>query len=173
LARDLERRGLEWWPAPPKRSWYVQEMRTALDHPLVALEMEEVVENGRATGVRAFSPFLDADLVDFLLRTPPELLSHQGRSKGLVRDSLTRRFPDLGFERQRKVSATSYARSIMSHQTAGAWRRYGGVPALAELGVIDERRFAAEVVDRPDKTHLDHFRIWDALNLEAWLRPRA
>jgi hypothetical protein len=49
----------------------------------------------------------------------------------------------------------------------------GGVPALAELGIVE-----AVLVDRTLREILDHrrqgdaFRIWDILNLEAWLRPR-
>jgi asparagine synthetase B (glutamine-hydrolysing) len=147
-------------------------MRSALDHPMVALEMEEVVENGRSTGIRAFAPFLDVDLVDFLMRTPPDLLSRQGMSKSLVRDSLARRFPELGFEQQRKVAATPYARSVLKDQTPQAWRQMGGLPALAELGVVDPARFSREVVEKPEKTPLEQFNLWDALNLEAWLQPR-
>jgi asparagine synthetase B (glutamine-hydrolysing) len=136
------------------------------------MQMEEAFESGRSTGTRVLAPFLDADLVDFLYRTPPNLLSRGGRSKGLVRESLARRFPALGFERQRKIAGTTYARFVMQGQTSNIWRQMGGVPALAELGVVDGDGFERHVVEASDPGYLDGFHIWDMLNLEAWLRSQ-
>jgi hypothetical protein len=136
------------------------------------MELEEAFENGRSTGTQMLSPFLDADLVDFLYRTPPNLLSQDGRSKGLVRESLARRFPVLGFERQRKVAGTTYARFVMRGQTRKAWQEMGGAPALAELGVVDADVFERCVVEASEAGYLEDFRVWNTLNLEAWLRSR-
>jgi asparagine synthetase B (glutamine-hydrolysing) len=170
LRDDLVRRGLEAWPARSGESYYLHEVRSSLDHPLVSMEMEEVFDNGRAVGTRVLPPYLDADLVDFLYRTPPHLLDRGGRSKGLVRERLAQRFPELGFERQRKVAATSYSRSVMTEEAPRNWKRMGGIPALAELGIADPRSFGPLLDSAARGDRVAQFRMWDALNLEAWTR---
>jgi hypothetical protein len=157
---------------PPRRdrSHYLHELRMALDHPLVSLEMEEVFENGRSLGMPVMTPLLDPDLVDFLYRTPPRLLDHGGRAKGLVRTRLSRRFPELGFERQKKVAATSYSRTVMQREVAAEWNRSGGIPALAELGVASSEHIGPVLARAVEGDYLSQFRVWDALNLESWLR---
>jgi hypothetical protein len=101
-------------------------MRSGLGHPLVAMELEELFEQSRRLGVRVLQPFWDAALVEFLYRTPPAMLNQTGRSKGLVRDTVARRFPRLGFETQLKVTATRFGRSVIAQgrgaSVAGARR---------------------------------------------------
>jgi asparagine synthase (glutamine-hydrolysing) len=172
LKSDLETRNIEAWPDRPTDGWYRHDIRIGLDHPVASMELEEFFENTRLTGVRTASPFLDADLVDFLYRVPPDLLDRGGRSKGLVRDELARRFPDLGFERHKKITAISYSRNLVMQEGARAWRASGGVPALAELEVIDRSAFEQEMEAILSGREEDTFHIWDILNLEAWVRTR-
>lgn len=173
LRRELARR------ADLKRSegglggYYLHEGRVAYDHPLTSIEMEEFFENGRRLGLRFLQPYWDADLVDFLYRMPPELLNQGGRSKGLVRGMLARRFPDRGFEKQKKVQATGFFRSMMLQEGAHAWEIMGGTPALAELGIVDPHLLDATVrAILADPQSSQSFVIWDLLSLEAWARPR-
>jgi asparagine synthase (glutamine-hydrolysing) len=154
---------------------YRAEMNEALDHALVAMELEEAFESGRRLGVRFGHPFWDADLLTFLYRTPPEFLNQGGRSKGLVRGMLARRFPRLGFERQRKITGTSVARTVFVREGEDAWRRMGGVTALAELGVVEKRSASTLIeglLDEPKAPaeNAHSYRIWDILALEAWAR---
>ena len=79
---------------------------------MLAMENEECFESWRMMGVRELLPFWDPDLIKLLYRIPPEFLNRGGRSKGLVRDMLARRFPHLGFERQKKVVAIDFFRSV-------------------------------------------------------------
>jgi len=155
------------------RSFYLQQGRLSLDHPIVSMEMEELFENGRHIGVRMAQPYWDPDLVDLLYRIPPDVLSRGGRAKGLVRDTLARRFPDLGLERQKKVIATDYFTSVMLGEGREVWAEMGGPQALAELGVVDGARTEAAAQEmfssgNPRAAN----RIWNILNLEAWVRPR-
>jgi hypothetical protein len=143
-------------------------------HPSLSMLREEDDEAGRRLGVRVRSPYWDAELVRFLGRTPPELLLRGGREKGLVRESVARRFPDLGFERHTKVSTAGFFRSILHTQGESAWRRMGGVPALAGLGVVDEgamNALLARCLSAEDLRVAN--RVWELLSLEAWVRPRA
>jgi asparagine synthase (glutamine-hydrolysing) len=160
---------------PGNGSFYEREMRTALDHPLNTMEMEEYFEHGRRVGVRFAHPYLDSDLVDVLYRVPPQLLLRGGRAKGLVRDTVARRFPNLGFERQRKIHATEFYWKTMQTEGPAAWSSLGGAArTLGALGVIDPVLHANAMAglfagQRPHES----YRIWNTLQLEAWVRHRA
>ena len=178
LRHELVDRASASLPRPPKPGQvYLSEMREGLDHALVAMELEEAFESGRRLGLRFAHPLFDADLLDFLYRTPPELLDRGGMSKGLVRGMLARRFPELGFERQRKVAGTPVARTMFVREGSMAWRRFGGATALAALGVVDGRATSA-LIDgllsgrKPPEENAYSYRIWDILALEAWARFR-
>jgi hypothetical protein len=112
-------------------------------------------------------------LVEFLLRVPPRFLLRGGRTKGLVRQALDRRFPRLGFEAQRKVVAAPFFNSIMMTEGEAAWKQLGDMSSLAALGLADagvlRERFTAARA-RPSNRQLSS--IWSALTLEAWLRTR-
>ena len=60
-----------------------------------------------------------------------------GYSKGLVRQILAQRFPQLGFGRDRKVTASGFYRSVLISEGVEAWKRMGGAQALAELGIVE------------------------------------
>jgi hypothetical protein len=154
---------------------YLSEMNRALDHALVAMELEEMFESGRRLGLRLAPPFWDADLLTFLYRTPPDLLNRGGRSKGLVRGMLAHRFPNLGFETHRKITGNATARTMFVQEGRPAWERLGGATALDELGIVDGqrvRRLVEDLLTRPGtpEKNLYSYRIWDILTLEAWAR---
>jgi Asparagine synthase len=80
---------------------------------LSSRRLEELFEQGRRLGLRVLQPFWDAALVEFLYRMPPKFLNRGSRSKGLVRETVARLFPRLGFETQRKVTASRFGRSLI------------------------------------------------------------
>ena len=135
------------------------------------MEMEETFEQGRRLQMRLRAPYWDSELLSYLYRTPPELLNRGGWSKGLVRESVARRFPAFGFERQRKVSATSFARSEL--QRAGALAR-------SRLAAQQRSKTPGSWIGGPMRAHLEQLLaeprarrfnvIWDLLSLECWLR---
>lgn len=152
-------------------SFYLREGQLSLDHALISLEMEEVFDSGRETGLPVRMPYWDAELVDFLYRVRPEALNEGGRSKGLVRQMLSRRFPELGFERQRKVLATDYFTQTMARQAPAAWERMGGVSALEDLGIVKKTALQSAMENVFDRQYNQGVaRIWNALTLEAWVR---
>jgi hypothetical protein len=118
-------------------------------------------------------PYWDADVVDLLYRTPPQLLSRGGRSKALVRDTVARRFPALGLDRQKKVEGTSFFESILRTEVPRLWKRSGGAPALAKLGVIDAGKTEAMVEASFAEFNREALnRVWELLNLDAWVQSR-
>jgi asparagine synthetase B (glutamine-hydrolysing) len=161
-------------PQPGPGGFYEQEGRTALDHPLMAIEAEEHFEFGRRLGAAILHPYWDQDLVELLWRTPPWLLLKGGRAKGLVRDTVARRFPNLGFQRQRKVHATNFYWTTLQKEGPAAWAKVGNASALADLGVVDASRLADTLQDLfAGRRPRESYKIWNVLQLEAWARLRA
>jgi asparagine synthetase B (glutamine-hydrolysing) len=157
---------------PPSESVYLREIRPALDHAVISWEAEELFEVYQKAGVRMLHPFWDPDIVDMLYRTPPFQLLHDGFNKSLVRATVARRFPQLGFERQRKVEATTFYASQIYCSAGSFWQQAEGATTLADLGIIDKSRLRP-VIDRllegrqeGRKAH----RVWTVLNLESWAR---
>jgi asparagine synthetase B (glutamine-hydrolysing) len=175
LRRELwnrAERGL--MPLRPDGGFYLQEVRGAIDHPLMSLELEESFEFGRRHGVKMLHPYWDADVVDMLYRTPPDLLNRGGRSKGLVRETVARRFPGLGFNRHKKVGAMPFYRALIKREAGRAWKRLGSVHALADLGIVEPgaaaKAFTA-IMSGPDTSPM--YRLWDIVSLETWARAHA
>jgi len=73
---------------------------TILDQPLTVLYKEDNFESSRRTGVLMLEPFYDPEVIQFLLRTPPWLRCLGGNHKGLLRQFLHRRHPQLGYSHQ-------------------------------------------------------------------------
>jgi asparagine synthase (glutamine-hydrolysing) len=141
-------------------------------HPFASTQQEETFEAGRRLGLRVLQPYWDEELVDFLFRTPPQLLLQGGREKGLVRQTLARRFPRLGFDSHRKVTALNFFQSLLRQEGPRAWRKMGGAPALVGLGIIDGKRIDSVLAEGFSSKQLRTVsRIWEVLSLEAWARP--
>jgi hypothetical protein len=137
------------------------------------MEYEEHFELGRRVGATITHPYLDSDLVEFLYRVSPAALTAGGRTKGMVREAVARRFPTLGFDRHKKISANSFYRGVLEDEGPAAWRQAAGLRALADLGIVDAGRFGRIVDDifagrRPGEQHL----IWNVLNVNGWVRAR-
>jgi asparagine synthase (glutamine-hydrolysing) len=172
------RQEMEWRAEQGRRdyqvtheSYYLREIRKTLDHPLISWELEEISENSRQMGVRVLQPYWDAEIIELLCRTPPNLLNKGGRSKGLVRHGLERRFPNAGFERQKKVSALNFFNNSLLQQGERVWESMGGARALAELGSVDAKLLDAKIHQVLANNQVQEaYRIWEVLVLDAWLR---
>jgi asparagine synthetase B (glutamine-hydrolysing) len=169
ISRDpaLRRALLERYDAYAERSTNI------LDSAYGARDFEETFERGRSVGLYVAQPFWDVDLTDFLERLPRESLVRGGRSKALVRWSLDKRFPGLGFDTHRKVAATTVYRSLILEEGRRAWRELGGARALVALGVADRNkieRHMQQLLTGSDPSRA--FWIWYVLAIEAWLRTR-
>ncbi len=178
LRRDLDER-LQLIAAaaaaePESESFYLRELRVTLDHPLIALEMEETFTASRRIGARYAQPYWDPDLVDLLCRIPPDVLNRGNRSKGLVRESLERRFPGQGFRRQKKALATSFFTTRILHDAGQQWKRMGGIQALADHGVVEPAALEEILSQQISGAPVRYAQLaWNVLNLEAWVRSRS
>jgi asparagine synthase (glutamine-hydrolysing) len=153
--------------------FYFHGMDSPVLHPERSREQEEDFEIGRVLGLSIQHPYWDPDLVSFLCRVPPRLLLANGREKGLVREAMDRRFPGSGFQRQRKVSAITFFRERLEAEAAPTWRKLGGAPALASLGVVTPAAVEQALRAAAGEASLRRLSaLWELMALEAWARPR-
>ena len=184
LAREVEERAIRWTQGRHSQGSYLSGVVPYFENVVVAMEREEAFERGRRLGFEPFMPFWDPGVVDFLLRTPPRLLHEGHRAKGILRGTLARRFPDAGFEDQKKVLITDFSTSTLTAQIPHAWQKYRGAPTLSSSGIVDgnalESAFRSSLDrlqgrERGDGSNVLEFsmlahKLWSVLNLEAWAR---
>jgi asparagine synthase (glutamine-hydrolysing) len=155
-------------------TYYLRDTRSRLDSAEKCFRNEETFLVGRRTGVPVREPFWDPDLVDFLVRVHPRVRSAGDRAKALVRRPVARRFPELGFERQRKSFMGSALLSVLVNQTRAAREAVGALRILGDLGVVHERQLGL-LLDEALAGKASPWRLqwaWDVLNLETWARVR-
>jgi len=170
LRRPLLERLQPLPPQPPVDSVYVRELRPALEHSLVAIELEEFHYRGRGRGVSFFHPYWSRPVVEFLLRTPPPMLNEGGRSKGMVRRLLAERLPKLDFHQQKKFTVIQFYQQLVEQQQPMLWAQWASNCALARTGVVDKSRFEAALQAAATERvgRAGHAATW--LSTEAWLR---
>lgn len=115
-------------------------------------------------------PYLDRDLVDFLLAVPRTQLARPGRRRFMMRNAMKGIVPDEVLERARKASVQrSPIVALRRHQQK--LRDLFVSPHVSEMGLVDPSRAnaALERVLSSNRTS-----EWPALlrliNLEIWLR---
>lgn len=168
-----ERAAASMQSTDPEEGFYLSAVRRGISHPLTSMEFEESELFSRRHGLRTMRPFFDVDLVELLYRMPPDLLIKGGRAKGPVREAVARRFPTLGFERQKKRAATQFFRSLLRAELPGHWERMNGPQTLASMGIVSPE--AIEILKKgafSGTLDVRLYRTWSILNLEQWVRHR-
>jgi asparagine synthase (glutamine-hydrolysing) len=148
-------------------------MDTILNQPLTVLYKEDNFECSRRTGVLMLEPFYDPEVIQFLVRTPPWLRCRGGRYKGLLRQLLHRRHPQLGYDRQQKPYATGFVSRKVFEGARRIWPAMKGAQALSKLGVVQAESTDAwitEILEKEDVGQLQ--RLWMTLCAEVWARSR-
>jgi asparagine synthetase B (glutamine-hydrolysing) len=170
IEQRIEQRAREPEPSGD-HGFYFRGLDSPVLHPERSREQEEDFEVGRRLGVRIQHPYWDPDLISFLCRVPPRLLVMNGREKALVREAVNRRFPGVGFGRQKKVTATGFFQERLEREINSAWKQLGGATALGALGVVDTQvleQSVAPILASGDLRRLHG--LWEVLILEAWVR---
>jgi asparagine synthetase B (glutamine-hydrolysing) len=122
-------------------------------------------------GVRVEAPLIDTDLVEFLWRAPARFLVEDG-AKTPLRNLLRRHLPSLASGWPGKVTTEAVLLGALRREGPALWREMGGVPVLADAGVVDEAeatRQAPELLQAPLRKSEP---LWEALNTEVWLRNK-
>jgi len=142
-----------------------------LDQPLTVLYKEDNFESSRRTGVLMLEPFYDPEVIQFLVRTPPWLRSQGGRYKGLLRQFLHRRHPQLGYDRQQKPYATGFVARKVFEGARRIWPELKNLRALSELGIVRAQRMDARMTEILEKENSAQLRfLWMTLCAEVWAR---
>ena len=82
-----------------------------------------------------------------------------------------RSFPNLGFERQKKVLASSFFVSRVHQEGPAAWQRIGGALALTGLGIVSISTIEDLMQESLSSDSIaTSWRAWEVLNLESWVR---
>src|SRR5262249_50050274 len=131
--------------APTKGPLHLREAVRRLDHSVESQGREERFERARRIGVRYVHPLCDPDVATLAHRMSPALLNYDGRNKYPLRRRLVGRFPTLGFDRQKKLGAGGFFRSILASEIPALWRQTP-LTALDQLGIVDARA-GADMVD--------------------------
>lgn len=155
------------------KSFYAGELFYAVDHPMNSMDLEEEFENGRQLGIPILGFYQHQELVNYLLRFPPHLLNTGRPQKGLVREILQKRFPDLGLQKQKKIGATDNFREIVVEETPDIWKNLGGIQALSKLGIVNATKadeFFTSTISSPPPSNLPTWLIWHLIDYESWLR---
>lgn len=159
--------------ADKSKSFLIKEIIYFLDHPISALDMEEEFENGRRLGMPILGFYQHQDLVSYLFRFPPHLLNTGRPQKGLIREIVQKRFPQLGFQKQKKIGATDNFRETVLDESPIVWEKLGGVQSLSHMKIVNAnsvKHFITSTKENPPKNNQPIWMIWNLINFESWLR---
>src|SRR4051812_48139252 len=169
LLRPALYEGLE----PPKFERAQDDLKARLVSDLQTFSLPSLLRyedrNSMAFSMESRLPFLDQELVDWVLRLPPSAIVHDGWSRAILREGLrgvltekvrTRRWkvgfttPETRWLRARRAAVQGLYRSPQFCE-----RPYWNAPALADTS----DRFCAGEVE-PSQI------FWRAINTEIWMR---
>lgn len=169
-AAQFERARQQLTPANPPGGFYSRESRQSIGRSLTSWLFEEQFILGRPRGIRYVHPYWDPDVVSHVYRIRPDQLNAGNRTKAPVRQMLARRFPTLGFERQRKVGALDFFSGIVRREVPPLVTQFGDFRGLASLGVVDAAQTRAYVDNAWQDSAWHTGAAWNMINMEAWVR---
>ena len=187
------------WPASLRRlrvrhskewQWAGSKLRPMMSIPSVApdpdwraeiatsIEMDEAAdERGQhevAIGIPRVDPYLDAELIEFMVSVPARMLFHGNRMRGLYRQAMAGLLPDSLRLRPDKASFEPAIEELFDSAARDpAFQGLIKMEALADLGMVDPRRYR-EAVTRTmsGESRRGWLEIWPALAVEAFVQQR-
>jgi asparagine synthase (glutamine-hydrolysing) len=123
-------------------------------------------------GLEIAFPFLDWDLVSFVLAVPPEHWPAAGWLVRFHREALRRDLPPEVYQRRSKAEFTPAVVNrvrcgLPAIQDLCAGNRWESGRFIAQL---DARRLAEELANAPRPSFVTAYQLWAVASLEAWLR---
>ncbi len=180
IARDaglhrtlLDRARLSLAAASPAGGFYAREAAVFLDHPLMSWLFEEQFAVGAPRGIRYVHPYWDPDLVAHMYRVSPARLNEGARTKALVRQTVDRRFPSLGFRRQRKITATQFFADLVRREGPPLAAAVSDFDGLASLGIVEPAAARTFLTQAWGGSPRSVGMAWTLVNMEYWVRGHA
>ena len=175
--RPFQRRAFErsaWIRRPALQSEQVRECYETVLWASRLNAVEQANKLSAARGLNSAHPFLDRDLVQFMMAIPGEIVSWQGAAKGLFREAMRGVLPESIRVRDWKADFTR----LNSEATLRAYSRfeeYLQPNCLAvKYGYLDGNvlvsRFAQHRAKLEGRTAIPAWRATDTAGLEIWLR---
>jgi asparagine synthase (glutamine-hydrolysing) len=129
-----------------------------------------------AYGLNAAFPFLDRDLLSFLIAIPGDVQTPRGIPKALLRDACADVLPTAIVERRWKADFTALVNESVRNDYGGILATIDGGRSAVELGyaaagVVETRTAATVHEGRPDCEA--SWALRDLVGLELWLREFA
>lgn len=141
-------------------------------HHVHCLEWESKVS--AAYGIERAYPFLDTDLVSFLMRIPGEVLHRGGVPKGLLRDAMGNDIPRAVRERNWKADFTWLINDVMERAYPELLRHFDNDSHAVARGYLDQTVLREELAKaRAELEGPSGETAWGLsglLGLELWLR---
>ncbi len=125
-------------------------------------------------GLEAAFPFLDRDLLAFLMAIPGEVQNHEGVPRAILREAMRGILPERVRARRWKADFTEATNHGVAQDLAAIRARLGPGSLGVRMGYVDGGRLQP-AVDRmaaglAGKEATDGWDLVDLLGLEAWLR---
>jgi asparagine synthase (glutamine-hydrolysing) len=148
-----------------------REVRSEYHH--LCLEWNAKV--GASYGFDMAFPFLDRDLVGFLINVPGAVLARNGVPKALLREALKGLMPDAILRRRTKADFTAAVNRSTRQDFAALVEMLGSNPLVVELGYVDAAKLrqglsAARSALEHSATSTVSWRVTAVAALELWLR---
>jgi asparagine synthase (glutamine-hydrolysing) len=125
-------------------------------------------------GLEIAFPFLDRDLVEFLISVPGQEQMPGGRHKQLLRDSMRGLVPDAVLDRRDKADSTEIVNGGLRRDRANVLRWLGPGAMVTDFGYVKPDMFDRLVKrwsDGPgDSDGFVEWAVSDLLGLEIWLQ---
>jgi asparagine synthase (glutamine-hydrolysing) len=174
----VESHGLWAWKRVDGRRWWAR-LADALGGGLHAVGIRDHLRRRAAmVGLESRSPFFDVDLVELVLRLPPELAFHPELTRPLQREAMRGLLPDpIRLRPSKSYFDELFQRSLAVAELAEL-RALLGAPD-AELGAfVDLERVRRELVEPAPARHPRGIRFWlngawRLATAECWLRAEA
>lgn len=151
------------------RSLYEQ-VRTS--HQAMCMEWQNKV--AAPYGIEVAFPFLDRDLLSFLMSIPGEMQTKDGVPKALLRESMRGILPDEIVRRRWKADFTHLVNESMVNDYDRIADVLKNEPLAVRMGYIDRDRLRSELVRLKSMIHgptCEHaWGLMDLLGLEYWLQ---
>jgi asparagine synthase (glutamine-hydrolysing) len=132
--------------------------------------------DNKVTGLHGLDhafPFLDRDLVQFLLATPGQIQNWRGVPRALLREGMAGTLPEAIRQRRWKADFTEPVNGGAAGDLAGARRLFANGSRAVALGYVDASRVSGALdriaagLDGPDC--LAGWELADLIGLESWL----
>ncbi len=125
-------------------------------------------------GLEIAFPFLDRDLISFLMSIPGETQTHKGVPKALLREGMQGVLPDSIRRRTWKADFTQLVNEGMKRDFAHVRHSLYPAGAALEMGYLKKDVLRAELMRLDDRIHGPScqvaWRLSDLLGLELWLQ---